>query len=575
MSDLIFPATPGEIRVRRTLLTKTAASEADDGREFRVGKYPLSRYRYEVRWGFLRQAAAYQEAQRIWRHFVMHGGRRESFRFQDPDDYTVTDHGFGVGDATKTKFPLQRTPGGQWQDALGTWSTYDKPRKNLFLWSQQITSGWTKNVGSETFAADIGVAPDGTVTACSIKSGAAVPGGMFQSLAFVPGAAVISVWLRVPSGTKSAVLAFSGIASQIVTVSTAWQRFSFSAAVGSAAVPCVVYWEAAAAGEVLYVWGAQAEQGSTATRYIPTTSAAVRADPSYWTADQTTGALVAPGAPDGFEPVTEPDWATVSIFADADGLGRRTLVPWQRTNIALQSQTLDNATWTKTNVTVTADATAAPDGTATADKVAETAVTGAHNATQSIALGVGVHTFSVYAKAAERTRVALQIFSAADNSIAQFDLATGTMLGAAGGGTATGISATCVPAGNGWFRLTLTHTIGTAGTFTLYVELRDANGAATYLGIAGSGLYAWGAQLEPGMASVGDYISTTTAAVARTDFTMGAQGLVTFAVAPRSGCALSWTGNFWRRVRFDDDEADFERIVNDVKSGAIELVSVV
>src|SRR5512139_3642453 len=46
---------------------------------------------------------------------------------------------------------------------------------------------------------------------------------------------------------------------------------------------------------------------------------------------------------------------------------------WSAHNMALQSQTLDNAAWTvQANVTVTANNTAAPDGTTTADLLSAT-----------------------------------------------------------------------------------------------------------------------------------------------------------------------------------------------------------
>ena len=48
------------------------------------------------------------------------------------------------------------------------------------------------------------------------------------------------------------------------------------------------------------------------------------------------------------------------------------LIEAARTNSALQSQTLDNASWTRTSLTVTADTAVAPDGTSTADTLTAT-----------------------------------------------------------------------------------------------------------------------------------------------------------------------------------------------------------
>ena len=60
---------------------------------------------------------------------------------------------------------------------------------------------------------------------------------------------------------------------------------------------------------------------------------------------------------------------------------------------------------------------------------------------------------------------------------------------------------------------------------------------------------------------------------------MGAGGVVTFTVPPASGAALTWTGGYYRRVRFDMDEMDFQRIMNLVwgagqNSQTINLISV-
>lgn len=44
-------------------------------------------------------------------------------------------------------------------------------------------------------------------------------------------------------------------------------------------------------------------------------------------------------------------------------------------------------------------------------------------------------------------------------------------------------------------------------------------------------------------------------------YTVSAEGVVTFATAPAGGVALTWTGSFYYRVRFEDDAADFEKFM--------------
>lgn len=45
------------------------------------------------------------------------------------------------------------------------------------------------------------------------------------------------------------------------------------------------------------------------------------------------------------------------------------------------------------------------------------------------------------------------------------------------------------------------------------------------------------------------------------DYTVGDTGIVTFAVAPANGVALTWTGTFSFLCRFDDDSLDLERFM--------------
>ena len=52
-------------------------------------------------------------------------------------------------------------------------------------------------------------------------------------------------------------------------------------------------------------------------------------------------------------------------------------------------------------------------------------------------------------------------------------------------------------------------------------------------------------------------------------------GLVTFSAAPANGAALTWSGGYYRRVRFDMDEFEMEQLVNLCwGKGSIKLISV-
>lgn len=173
-------------------------------------------------------------------------------------------------------------------------------------------------------------------------------------------------------------------------------------------------------------------------------------------------------------------------------------------NMLRASQALENAVWTKTSATVTADATAAPDGTTTADKFVEAAANAQHiliqNALGTVAAGARV-VFSVYLKAAERT---LAVFALTNTGAftsfrtGLFDLAAGTAGGTSGSGTTQQIASV----GAGWYRCTITAPADQAGGLQPRIYLSTTNiSAAAYLGDGSSGIYAWGAQVEVGDAS--------------------------------------------------------------------------
>lgn len=184
------------------------------------------------------------------------------------------------------------------------------------------------------------------------------------------------------------------------------------------------------------------------------------------------------------------------------------LIEEQRTNLLTYSSQLNEALWTKTNSTVSADEIVSPDGTANADKLVETTATGNHLiSAQGNAAAATAYTLSIYVKAGERTKGRLRYgtnigFVAA----ATFDLSTGTV---------TGTGASIVNAGNNWFRVSITGTTQASTTFVqLAVYLQDASGVESYTGDGVSGFYLWGAQLEAG-AFPTSYIPTTTTAVTR------------------------------------------------------------
>jgi hypothetical protein len=178
----------------------------------------------------------------------------------------------------------------------------------------------------------------------------------------------------------------------------------------------------------------------------------------------------------------------------------------QRTNLALRSQEIDNASWIKVASTVSANAIASPDGTANAESVIEDASTGSHGIRQDITTSAATHTFSVFLKASGRNWALLQNTTA--NYHAYFDISNGAV-----GSTLGTSSASITPVGGGWYRCSISGA-ATAASNAFRVYSATSNGGSSYLGNGLSSFYAWGIQVEAA-ASASSYIPTTTAAVTR------------------------------------------------------------
>jgi hypothetical protein len=184
------------------------------------------------------------------------------------------------------------------------------------------------------------------------------------------------------------------------------------------------------------------------------------------------------------------------------------LIEKVRTNLILYSEQFNDASWSvAVNASVTANATTAPNGTTTADKIVEDTATSQHIIGQTpTSINSVNHTISVYAKAAERSFLFLFEDSAGGRN-AYFDLSNGT-IGTLGGSATASITSV----GNGWYRCSVTYTA--SGTLVrMRVAPATANGTNSYTGDGTSGIFVWGAQVEVSDFGATDYIATTTAAV--------------------------------------------------------------
>ena len=179
------------------------------------------------------------------------------------------------------------------------------------------------------------------------------------------------------------------------------------------------------------------------------------------------------------------------------------LIEKERTNFYLRSQELDNAIWTKTRGSITANAGGAPDGTVTADLFTENTATGSHDIRQGYTSVSGnIYTISIHAKANGRSR--LDVYVAGPNKTAFFDLSNGSIIGG------NAIDKKIEDKGNGWYRCSLV--VQATSTAVNAIWILNNGSTQNYTGDGVSGMYLWGAQLEQSLVAR-TYIETTTAAV--------------------------------------------------------------
>ena len=211
----------------------------------------------------------------------------------------------------------------------------------------------------------------------------------------------------------------------------------------------------------------------------------------------------------------------------------------QRTNLALQSESFDNASWVKSNSTVTANSTTSPDGTTNADTLITTNSLNFHRLSQNTTISALTnYTYTIFAKqnSSSLIQIALNTGFTSTPSLspyANFNLSTGVVSQSGNGATASIQSV-----GNGWYRCVITATslIGISAGQINIVQINSTTAPPfqSWQGTGEESVFIYGSQVEAG-AYPTTYIPTTTASATRVADSFSRNNIFTNGLITSSG----------------------------------------
>ncbi|MBN1656404.1 MAG: hypothetical protein JXA30_21725 [Deltaproteobacteria bacterium] len=186
-----------------------------------------------------------------------------------------------------------------------------------------------------------------------------------------------------------------------------------------------------------------------------------------------------------------------------------TQIEGERQNLFQYSEDFNSSVWTKTNLSVTVDATIAPDGQNSADLLRESSdQLSSYYTGQFISVdGYSWYTLSVFAKPGGRSKLSLTLvpwaFTGTYRSF--FDLENGSVISGPG---------IIEPAPNGFYRVSFSALSWASGPALFVIDILGNNGEPDHFGDDTKGMYLWGAQTEKGAWS-SSYIKTESSPVTR------------------------------------------------------------
>lgn len=243
------------------------------------------------------------------------------------------------------------------------------------------------------------------------------------------------------------------------------------------------------------------------------------------------------------------------IDVDGDGVCETLalLSEGSRTNGWDRSEELDHANWSKTRCSISANATTAPDGTTSADRIVEdnsASTTHFVSRTPPTMTANTAQALSFFSRASERSWVRIVTSDKAGTvRVSWVNVSTG-VVGTKDSGHTIVVRRFNLLTTAYFYRVEVQWNSGTGGsTPVVEFHVSTGDGVTSYTGDGTSGLYIWGLQFEADKANASSYIKTVSGTVTRAadagscPFFAGPQALTLYAKGMFFG-ALDGTTNY-------------------------------